>query len=278
MCDVVPRYGKIFRGNRLKNCQDAGAVGVIMFSDPADVAIQGVGEDEVYPNSIFLPESGMQRGHVRLTKGDALSPTWPSISGAYRQAINETEGLPRIPSQPIGYGDAEKLLRVMGGAEVPQDWRGGIPGLTYRLGPGPDQEHQGWRVRLVVNNRLEEKEDTNIIGMIRGAVEPDRYVLLTNHRDAWGYGALDPSSGTAVLMEAARVLGNLANTGAWRPRRSVVFASFAAEEYGLMGSTEWVHHKLHKLMARAVAIINIDTCVKGDILYPKASPILKVVI
>ena len=249
-----------------------------MFSDPADVAIQGVGEDEVYPNSIFLPESGMQRGHVRLTKGDALSPTWPSISGAYRQAINETEGLPRIPSQPIGYGDAEKLLRVMGGAEVPQDWRGGIPGLTYRLGPGPDQEHQGWRVRLVVNNRLEEKEDTNIIGMIRGAVEPDRYVLLTNHRDAWGYGALDPSSGTTALMEAARVLGNLVATGDWRPRRSIVFASFAAEEYGLMGSTEWVHDKLHKLMTRAVAVINIDTCIMGDILYPKASPILKVLI
>ena len=271
---ALSRYGKIFRGNRLHNCQEAGAIGVIMFSDPADVAVSGVEDDKVYPNTMFLPESGMQRGHVRLTKGDPLSPSWPSIKGAYRQDVNDTEGLPRIPSQPIGYGDAKHLLEIMAGDKVPASWQGGIVNVTYRLGPELSKEHHGWKVRMVVNNYLEEKEDTNVIGVIRGEIEPDRYVLLINHRDAWGYGALDPSSGTCVLMEAAQVLGGMVKTG-WRPRRSIVFGSFGAEEYGLMGSTEWVHHKLHKLMNKAVAVINIDTCVSGDILSPEASPILK---
>jgi len=271
---AISRYGKIFRGNRVRLCQDAGAIGVIMFSDPADVTFDGLSPGDVYPNSIFLPDSGMQRGHARLTKGDPLSPTWPSVKGAYRQAVNETEGLPKIPSQPIGYGDAKKLLEVMGGSDVPEEWRGKIPGIGYKLGPGFSEGYKGWRVRLVVNNFLEDKEDSNVMGVIRGEVEPDRYVLLSNHRDAWGYGAVDPSSGTCALMEIARVLGSLAKTG-WRPRRSIVFASWGAEEYGLMGSTEWVYDKIHKIMNRAVALINIDICVSGDILSPSASPILK---
>ena len=207
--------------------------------------------------------------------GDPLSPSWPSVPGAYRQKYNETEGLPKIPSQPIGYGDAQRLLEVMGGEEVPEDWRGKIPGLTYKLGPGFSQNHQGWKVRLVVNNVFEEKEDSSVLGLIRGAVEPDRYVLISNHRDAWGYGAIDPSSGTCAMMEVARVLGNLVKTGKWRPRRSILFASWSTEEYGLMGSNEWVYDKIHKLMNKAVALINVDICVKGPILDPEASPILK---
>jgi len=271
---AISRYGKIFRGNRLKLCQDAGAIGLIMFSDPSDVAPYGSEPKDVYPNTFFLPDSGMQRGHARLTKGDPLSPTWPSVKGAFRQEVNETEGLPKIPAQPIGYGDAKKLLEVMGGRDVPEEWKGKIPGISYKLGPGFSESHQGWKVRLVVNNYLEDKEDSNVIGVIRGETEPDRYVLLSNHRDAWGYGAVDPSSGTSSMMEVARVLGSLAKSG-WRPRRSIVFASWAAEEYGLMGSTEWVYDKIHKIMNRAVAVINLDTCTKGDILSPTASPILK---
>jgi len=271
---AISRYGKIFRGNRLKHCQDAGAIGVIMFSDPADVTFEGTSPDKVYPNSGFLPDSGMQRGGVMLTKGDPLSPTWPSVKGAYRQTVEETEGFPTIPSQPIGYGDAAELLSVMGGEDVPEDWKGKIPGVEYKLGPGFSEQHKGWSVRLVVNNYMEDKEDSNILGVIRGAVEPDRYVLLSNHRDAWGYGAVDPSTGTSNLMEVARVLGSLARTG-WRPRRSIVFASWAAEEYGLMGSTEWVYDKIHKIMNRAVAVINVDICTMGEILSPSASPVLK---
>ena len=158
---------------------------------------------------------------------------------------------------------------------MPEDWKGKVPGVTYRLGPGFSEKHKGWRVRLVVNNILEEKEDSNVLGLIRGAEEPDRYVLISNHRDAWGYGAIDPSSGTCAMMEVARVLGNLVKSGKWRPRRSILFASFSTEEYGLMGSNEWVYDKIHKLMNKAVAIINVDICVKGPILDPEASPILK---
>lgn len=272
---ALSRYGKIFRGNRLKNCQDAGAIGVIMFSDPADVAVNGVEPEDVYPNTFFLPPSGVQRGSTFIGSGDPLSPSWPSVPGAYRQKYNETEGLPKIPSQPIGYGDAQKLLEVMGGERVPEDWEGKVPGVTYKLGPGFSENHQGWKVRLVVNNVFEEKEDSSVLGLIRGSEEPDRYVLISNHRDAWGYGAIDPSSGTCAMMEVARVLGNLVKTGKWRPRRSILFASWSTEEYGLMGSNEWVYDKIHKLMNKAVALINVDICVKGPILDPEASPILK---
>eukprot|EP00092_Neocalanus_flemingeri_P089241 GFUD01112903.1.p1 GENE.GFUD01112903.1~~GFUD01112903.1.p1 ORF type:complete len:755 (-),score=192.43 GFUD01112903.1:119-2383(-) len=273
---AISRYGKIFRGNRLKNCEDAGAIGVIMFSDPSDVASNGTDPANVYPNTFFLPPSGVQRGSTFLGDGDPLSPSWTSVKGAYRQELNETEGLPKIPSQPIGYGDAEKLLAVMGGADVPEDWKGAIPGISYKLGPGFNEDHLGWKVRLVVNNIMEDKEDNNVIGVIKGEVEPDRFVLLSNHRDAWGYGAVDPSSGTCSLMETARILGSLVKAG-WRPRRTIVLASWAAEESGLMGSNEWVYDKIHKLMNRAVAVINVDICVAGDILGPSASPLLKTV-
>ena len=163
----------------------------------------------------------------------------------------------------------------MGGPEVPEGWAGGLEGLVYRLGPGWSPQHQGWRVRLVTHNYLEEVKSSNVLGLLRGSEEPDRYVLLTNHRDAWGYGAIDPSSGTTSLMEVARVLGALHTATGWRPRRTIVFASWAAEEYGLMGSNEWVSDKIQKVMDRAVAIINVDICIIGDILSPKASPILK---
>ena len=246
---AISRYGKIYRGNRLKNCQDAGAVGVIMFSDPDDVAPYGTDPEDVYPNTIFLPPSGIQRGTAfPLGGGEPLSPGWPSVLDSYRNPINETE-FPKIPSQPIGYGDAEQLLSIMGGQDVPEEWRGGIPGLDYKLGPGFDESHQGWKTNLVVNNYLRDTESDNIIGVIEGAVEPDRYVIIGNHRDAWGYGAVDPSSGTAVIMEIARVLGEKMKTG-WRPRRTIIIASWTSEEAGLFGSREWVHDKIHKLTSR----------------------------
>lgn len=273
---AISRYGKIFRGNRLKNCETAGAIGLIMYSDPAKYATAGVNTSQVYPNTFFLPESGIQRGSTFIGDGEPLSPGWPSVEGALRLRQEDMAGrLPGIPAQPIGYGDARRLLEVMGGPEVPEEWRGGLQGLTYRLGPGNNEEHRGWKVRLVTHNYMEDKKDSNVMGIIRGREEPDRYVLLSNHRDAWGYGAIDPSSGTTSLMEVARVLGMLHKSTGWRPRRTIVFASWAAEEYGLMGSNEWVYDRIHKVMDRAVAIINVDICIIGDILSPKASPILK---
>ena len=170
---AISRYGKIFRGNRLKNCQAAGAVGVIMYTDPAQVAPRGTDPASVYPNTFFLPPSGVQRG-TTFIDADPLSPSWPSVDGAYRLTVNETSGLPQIPAQPIGYGDAEQLLATLGGPEVPPDWRGEIPDLTYRLGPGPDQQHAGWKARLVVNNYLEDRTSDNVVGVIQGSEEPDR--------------------------------------------------------------------------------------------------------
>ena len=248
---------------------------MIIYSDPEEVAGIGTDPDSVYPNTFFLPPSGVQRGSVYLGDGDPLSPTWTSVDGAYRLDVNETE-LPRIPCQPVGYGDAERLLAVMGGEEVPQEWRGAIPGLTYRLGPGFDEAHAGWRVKLVVNNYIRDSHSQNVIGIIRGSEEPDRLVIFGNHRDAWGYGAVDPSSGTAIMMEVARVLGSRLRAG-WRPRRSIVLGSWAAEEAGIMGSAEWVYDKVHHLMNRAVGLVNIDAPLDGNILVPSASPSLKAV-
>ena len=242
---AISRYGKIFRGNRLANCQAAGALAVIMFTDPAQVAPEGTDPGSVYPNTFFLPPSGVQRG-TTFIGGDPLSPSWTSVAGAYRLSVNETEDLPKIPAQPIGYGDASRLLSSLGGEEAPEDWRGAIPGLTYRLGPGGEGKTAGWKVRLVVNNYVEDRTSDNIVGVIHGSEEPDRYVIICNHRDAWGYGAVDPSSGTAIMMEVARVLGEKVKYEGWRPRRSIVFASWAAEEAGIMGSAEWVYDKVHK--------------------------------
>jgi len=260
-------------GNKVSNCEKVGAIGVILYSDPAEVAPFGVEEEAVYPNTMFLPESGIQRGSVFIGDGDPASPGYASIQGAYRYNINETHGLPGIPSQPIGYGDAKELLKRMGGDKVPEKWAGKIGGVTYRLGPGFNQQYTGWTVRVIVNNYMEDKKDSNVIGLIRGEIEPDRFVLVSNHRDAWGYGSVDPSSGTAVLMEIARVFGKMFQ-GGWRPRRTIVFASWAAEEYGLEGSTEYVLENINHLMNRAVGLINLDICAKGPVLYAAASPIL----
>ena len=174
---AIARYGKLFRGNKVKHCQDAGAIGVILYSDPEEIAPNGTDPDSVYPNTIFLPPSGIQRGNVLTTiKGDPLSPTWSSVPGAYRLSVDEAirKYLPKIPSQPIGYGDAEQLLAIMGGDQVPEEWRGGLPGLEYRLGPGFDSDHSGWKVNLVVNNKLRDTSDNDIVGIIQGSHEPDR--------------------------------------------------------------------------------------------------------
>ena len=173
---AIARYGKLFRGNKVKHCQEAGAIGVILYSDPEQVAPNGTEPGSVYPNSVYLPPSGIQRGSVMASEGDPLSPTWSSVPGAFRLPIGQaTDGLlPQIPSQPIGYGDAEQLLAIMGGDQVPDEWRGGLQGLEYRLGPGFDSDHSGWNVSLVVNNKLRDTRDHDIIGIIKGSHEPDR--------------------------------------------------------------------------------------------------------
>jgi N-acetylated-alpha-linked acidic dipeptidase len=268
---AMARYGKIFRGDKVKICQNAGAIGVIFFSDPGDVAVQGTEPENVYPNTIFLPGSGIQRGTTFIGDGDPLSPNWASVPNAHRVEPESVVGLPKIPAQPIGYDDAEELLKIMGGEAVPEEWQGKIKGLTYKLG-GVMQDNS--KIRLSTHNYRGTVKSSNVLGYIRGSVEPDRYVIMSNHRDAWGYGAVDPSSGTAQLMEVVRSLGALMKNG-WRPRRTLVFASWAADEAGIEGSYEFVYHHTAKLMHRTVGMVNTDICVAGPIAKPQSSPVLK---
>ncbi|CAL4093385.1 unnamed protein product, partial [Meganyctiphanes norvegica] len=269
---AIARYGKIFRGNKVHAAQERGAVGIIIYSDPEDVAVEGVEPTEVYPNTWFLPGSGMQRGGTFLGDGDPLTPGWPSTANAYR-VDKEDAGLPKIPCQPIGYDDAKVILEKLDGAAAPSSWIGGLEGVSYQLGPAWKPEYSEWSITLTSHNTENIYRSYNVIATMKGHLEPDRYVVLGNHRDAWGFGGSDPSSGTAQLLETARVLGELKRKG-WRPRRTLVFCSWGAEEYGLIGSREWVEEHILKLQSRSVAYINTDTCASGPIFQGKASPLL----
>ncbi|CAL1542368.1 unnamed protein product [Lymnaea stagnalis] len=270
---VLVKYGKIFRGDKVDIAADNGAVGVIMYSDPADYTGMKSGDRRVYPDTWWLPPTGAQRGTVFTGAGDPLTPGYPANNLAFRFSEDEVEPpLPKIPSHPIGYGAAEKILRQLNGRLVPDDWVGGI-NVTYRLGPGFAQD--GMKIQLNVTSRNQRAKAENVFGIIKGVVEPDRYVLIGNHRDAWIYGAIDPSSGTAVIMELARVMGDLVQSGRWKPRRSIMFCSWGAEEYGLIGSTEWVEQYVATLRERAVAYINVDIAVDGnDTLKTGATPLM----
>lgn len=270
---VIARYGKIFRGNKLAHAQERGAKGVILFSDPEDVAQEGVEPQKVYPNTWWLPGSGIQRGTTFIGNGDPLTPGWPSTEHAYRLKVEEAD-LPKIPCQPIGYDDAKVILEKMGGKAAPDEWKGGITGINYNLGPDFLPQYSEYTLRLQTHNSLKDYRSYNVIGIIKGNVEPDRYVLVGNHRDSWGYGASDPSSGTAQLLETARVFGQLMKEG-WRPRRTLVFCSWGAEEYALIGSTEWVEEHVDKLQERSVMYLNTDTCASGPIFNARASPLLR---
>ncbi|XP_053400841.1 N-acetylated-alpha-linked acidic dipeptidase 2-like isoform X2 [Mercenaria mercenaria] len=253
---VFARYGKIFRGNKVKEAEKRGAIGVILFSDPDDVTDGDI--TNVYPHDWWLPESGTQRGVIYFGSGDHLTPGYPATETAYRELPDD---MPTIPCHPIGYGIAIHLMRELVGEEVPEDWRGGM-NVTYRFGNG--FKAPKWRAHIKVTTSNKNVTTYNAIGIIRGSIEPDRYVIIGNHRDAWVFGALDPSSGTAIMMEVSRVMGQLVKSGRWRPRRSIIFCSWGAEEYGLIGSTEWVEHYVKNLGARAIGYINVDVAVWGN--------------
>ncbi|XP_062588973.1 N-acetylated-alpha-linked acidic dipeptidase 2-like [Saccostrea cucullata] len=258
---VIARYGKIYRGDKVRLASRYGASGIILYSDPLDYT-DGP-NSKVYPDGWWLPDTGTQRGTTFMGKGDPLTPGYPATDTAYRVDEEKLIGdiLPNIPVHPIGYGVAEKLLSYMGGEEVPESWIGGI-NTTYRIG-GP-LKNSGWKIRIRISTRNMRKTTYNVIGLIRGEIEPDRYVLLGNHRDAWVFGAIDPSSGTAVMKEVSRVMGNLVRAKKWRPRRTIIFCSWGAEEYGLIGSTEWIEQYIKNLAERAVAYLNVDIAVTGN--------------
>ncbi|XP_012415212.1 N-acetylated-alpha-linked acidic dipeptidase 2 isoform X2 [Trichechus manatus latirostris] len=226
---VIARYGKIFRGNKVKNAMLAGAIGIILFSDPADYAAPGV---QSYPKGWNLPGTGAQRGNVLNLNGagDPLTPGYPAKEYTFRLDFDEGVGISKIPVHPIGYNDAEKILR---------------------------------KIRMHVHNFNKITRIYNVIGTIRGSVEPDRYVILGGHRDAWVFGGIDPTSGSAVLQEIVQSFGKLLSR-AWRPRRTIIFASWDAEEFGLQGSTEWAEENAKTLQERSVAYINSDSSIEGN--------------
>ncbi|XP_060073376.1 glutamate carboxypeptidase 2-like [Ylistrum balloti] len=265
---VIARYGKIFRGDKVKIAQQFNATGIIMYTDPADFNMGNT----TYPDSWWLPGTGVQRGTTG-PDGDMLTMFYPAKDYTYRIPKSESWiGNSKIPAQPIGYGDAQQFLGGMKGEEVPMAWRGKLP-ITYRFGPG--FRNSSVKARLTVNNYEEVKTVRNVIGYIRGEIEPDRYVMLGNHHDSWVFGAIDPLSGSAALTEIIRVLGNMLKQGL-RPRRTIVFGSWGAEEHGLIGSTEWVEEYMKVLYERTIAYLNVDyACDYPYTLVAGASPLLQ---
>ncbi|XP_074073183.1 glutamate carboxypeptidase 2-like isoform X2 [Macrotis lagotis] len=259
---AIARYGKIFRGNKVKNAQLAGVKGIILYSDPADYSSPGV---EPYPKGWNLPGGGAQRGNVLNLNGagDPLTPGYPANEYAFRYDLTEAIGLPKIPVHPIGYNDAQILLENMGGPAPPDNsWKGRL-NVPYNIGPGYTGNYSTRKVKMNIHSNNKVTRIYNVIGTLRGAVEPDRYVILGGHRDSWVFGGIDPQSGAAVVHEIVRSYGKLKREG-WRPRRTMIFASWDAEEFGLLGSTEWAEENSKILLKRGVAYINADSSVEGN--------------
>jgi N-acetylated-alpha-linked acidic dipeptidase len=263
---VIARYGRSWRGIKPKVAAEHGAVGCLIYSDPAD---DGYVQGEVFPKGPWRPHTGVQRGSVAdgpFHSGDPLTPGVGATEDAKRLALSEARTLTKVPVLPLSYGDAQPLLDALEGPLAPASWRGGLP-ITYRVGPGPA------RVHLKVKADWDLKPAHDVIATIPGAVEPDQWVLRGNHHDAWVNGAEDPVSGMAPLLEEARALGTLLKQG-WRPRRSIVLAAWDAEEPGLLGSTEWAETHAEELRRKAVAYINTDGNGRG-FLGAAGSPILE---
>ncbi len=264
---LLARYFKGYRGGKALEAQRRGAAGIVFYSDPAE---DGYVQGDVYPDGPWGPDSHVQRGAVVydfIVPGDPLTPGWPSLPRARRIRPEDSVILPRIPSMPIASRDALVILRSLAGPVVPRGWQGGLP-LTYHVGPGPS------RVRLKIEASFETRPITNVIGVLRGTQEPEKRIVLSNHHDAWVYGAADPISGTATMIELARVAGELARRGL-RPRRTLVFGNWDAEEWTLTGSTEWGEEHREALAAHGVACLNVDASVSGAGFQASAVPTLR---
>ncbi len=253
---AISRYGKAFRGVKAKVAEENGAIGLLIYSDPTD---DGYGVGDVYPRGPYRSASSAQRGSVLYTflyAGDPLTPDVAATKTAKRLDPNQATNIPKIPVQPLSYRDAAPLLESLGGANVPRAWQGMLP-FSYHTGPGPTE------VRLKTSFDYQVRKIWNVIGEIKGATEPEKLVILGNHRDAWVYGAVDPNSGSATMLEVARGLGELLKRG-WKPSRTIILGSWDAEEFGLIGSTEWVEENAEKLRKNAVAYLNVDVAVDGS--------------
>jgi N-acetylated-alpha-linked acidic dipeptidase len=268
---VICRYGSNFRGVKVYLAEQRGAVGVLLYSDPQD---DGYAKGDPWPIGPWLPETGVQRGSVQYLFRYPGDPETPGVASTLdlpdSARIPHPDGPggsePHIISIPISYHDAAPILEALKGPGVPQSWQGALP-FHYHIGPA------GARVHLVSEQDYERRIIWDVIGKIPGSVEPDAWVIAGNHRDAWVYGAADPGSGTAAMLEAAHGIGALLRQG-WRPRRTILFCSWDAEEEGLIGSTEWVEQQ-GRALDHAVAYFNIDVAVSGPNFAASAVPSLR---
>jgi N-acetylated-alpha-linked acidic dipeptidase len=255
---VIMRYSEpySYRGYKVYQAESRGAAGAILYSDPRD---DGYARGETYPHGPWGPASHIEWGAIIYDwfgPGEPLTFHWKKRrDGTWKEGPERDRQLPRIPSIPISHEDAAEILSRLGQAPVPAGWQGGLP-FTYHVGPGPA------RVRLAVDNEERIGTIRNVIGIIRGAGEPERWVVTGNHRDAWLHGAVDPGSGTAALLEMARASGSALRAG-HRPRRTIVFANWSAEEELLGGSMSWVKDNKEKLLRDGVVYINVDHAASG---------------
>jgi len=261
---VLVRYSNpySYRGFKALTAQREGAAAILIYSDPAE---DGFKKGAVVPSGPWGPEYHIQRGAITydfMVPGDPLTPGWASVPGAKRIAVEDAISIPKIMALPLSWHDAKPLLAQMDGPVAPDDWQGGLP-LKYHLG--------GNRVRVHVKIEMDNSTQPYYVveGRIRGTELPDEWIVLGNHRDAWVFGGVDPSSGTASMMELTRALGKLAKNGT-RPRRTIIVCSWDGEEVGLTGSTEWGEQFAEELRKKAVAYINVDSSTSGPNFHGQA--------
>jgi N-acetylated-alpha-linked acidic dipeptidase len=261
---VLVRYSNpySYRGFKALTAEREGAAAILIYSDPAE---DGYKKGQVVPKGPWGPEYHIQRGAITydfMVPGDPLTPGWASVPGAKRIPVEQAVSIPKIMALPLSWHDAKPLLANMDGPVAPDDWQGGLP-IKYHLG--------GERVRVHVKIEMDNSTQPYYVveGRIRGAQLPDEWIVLGNHRDAWVFGGVDPSSGTASMMELTRALGKLAKAGT-RPRRTLVFCSWDGEEVGLTGSTEWGEQFADELRKKAIAYINVDSSTSGPNFHGQA--------
>lgn len=258
------------RALKIKAAEEAGFIGCLIYSDPAE---DGFVLGPAYPDGRYMPSDGVQRGGVSLMSwavGDVLTPGWPSKKGQLRLQPGDAKGLNKIPSLPLAWRDAQPLLQAIKGygEAVSDGWKGGVPDTEW------------WSGNLsspIVRLKNEQDEEVyqpiwNVMGRIRGVEQKEKRIIVGNHRDAWAFGAVDPGSGTAVLLEIVRIFGMLVDRG-WRPLRTIEFASWDGEEYNLIGSTEYVEDNMKMLRSDGYAYLNVDVAVAGEEFHAAASPV-----
>jgi N-acetylated-alpha-linked acidic dipeptidase len=263
---AIARYGHSYRGIKTKLAEEHKALGLIIYSDPQD---DGYVAGDPFPRGPWRPMSGIQRGSVLYTEiypGDPLTPGIGATPDAKRLAPADAANLPHIPTLPINAQDASVILRDLSGPHVPKGWQGGLP-FTYHAGPGEAAVH----MKLAMD--YQQRILYDVVAKLPGTDE-NEWVVMGNHHDAWVFGAADPGSGTAVMLETARALGELVRSG-WKPRRTIVMCEWDGEEPGLLGSTEWVEANRAELQAKAVAYINTDVGVDGPNFGASSTPSLK---